>query len=329
MQNSYEASWFLSALAQCAAAIAAIVGGFITTYLLSHSQEKRRLENELKSACEEYAGYHDQHHDAKQYAKRLIQHMYLIQVRRRILTRKKLLAGPAPAIPELRQRYRCDIGELGLSVAAPDWLDNQIGDLQNVRRQQVDEFAKQLISSLELPDVSSALGDLWASDLEYVEDRISEFETTYPPERAQIARQRLKDIQESLPAEKLDYRADDIKLAVSRDQGEIDELKRQMGSASEAMHTSKLKADIARKRLIEPLPIREVKWGLACVALILGPGVVLPLVFLAWEGFASQANLRWVALGLFCFSLAILVAYLIWLTRRLVSASQKSESTSE
>ena len=335
MPNPYEASWFLSALAQCAAAIAAIVGGFITSYLLSHSQEKRRLQNELRSAREELDRLSYHHNAAKQYAKSLIQHLYLVQIRRRTLfDQKQLGTSGLPPVHELLQGYRCDIESLGLPGIYPadmEWLENQISELRIARRKQLEEFTAGLLASDELPDADSAkgVGELWASDLEYIRDKILEvLASGYPPERKLAVRKWLDESHKSVPPDNQDYTNADIERVVELYDGHLRGKRRQMELALDSMHTAKLKADIAQARLMEALPIQEVKWGLACVALLLVLGVVLPLVFLAWEGFASRANLRWIALGCFCFSLAVLGGYLIWLTLRLVSRAEKGDSTS-
>ncbi|MDO8588973.1 MAG: hypothetical protein Q7T82_18255 [Armatimonadota bacterium] len=286
------------------------------------------MENELISLREENKAFLDQHDNAKWYVKSFYRHMYLVQIRKDILLegKKKIGNRVGPTIQELQTAYRYNIDSLGGGNLYPedlDWLDNEIDYLHNERRKQLDELTKRLLDSAELPDHDSGLGigQPWASDLEYIKQISLKRMTANDGSSAKNTHQLKEWVDEEgkgISSENRDYLPDDVRQVVKQYEGHIDEKKRQKADALDAARNAKLKAEIVRERLKQPLPLSEAKWGLACTALILVVGVVLPLCSLAWEEFGLYPELRWRVLIAFCFSLVVLLQYLVRLMTRLV-----------
>ena len=329
MDMTYDLNWVFSSLAQSAAAIVAIVGGFLTSYLLSHIAARHRLSEEIRRHSDLRRDYLNEHDRCREIARGLCKKLYLTRVRRIVLLGDEQLlsfSDGAPSVRALVTEYQCDLESLGLAGLYQDdldWLSQEIGRLREQRGIElkgiVDDFIggdSDVVGRLE-----SRLGDLWGSDVAYMRKLLHTEEDTGRSPPTNAAKAWLDSLSTSVPLAQDDTDQTNRNNFVAQYKGEITAKREAMRKFRDEALMARRFAESSARLLEEPIPMKRVRQGFWSLGLLLVTSVLLPLALLPWQKTLDRPVWHYVVLLLFVVSLGVLGIYLTSMAKELANNS--------
>ena len=310
-----DPNWLYSATAQSAAAIVAILGGFITSRVLTLNAEKRSLKNQYEEATQRLSVLEQQEHEAYDLYQTMKVERFFTAIADDLREEDQLLS-----FEQLVQRY-------------PEWdLDHEV-----LRREyatlaqntlEAREFIEQHFHKIEIEDFVSFENWVKKHDLD-----TSDYDKDALEKEYYRVRQREEKVREQRgPAYLARFLGDRPELPtispLFRIQPEYDVYRRerqdrQLERIQDRLHGLRyelLFADNEVKRLRSRLDAfaypANLIWGFAALGYLALVGVVFPLVLLPSEGYSP--TLKQLTVWLFGSGLAAVLIYIGTQIRELV-----------
>jgi hypothetical protein len=314
VMGSYDVNWFLSALAQSAAAIAAIIGGFLTSVLLSLLVEGRRARDEYKSFHEEYVRHELHAADLTKQVDALQHSLYLSRIGNSLLQDEQFpwedLVKKYEIPAELQESLRLHRDSLLVKIS--QLSENLWQRLMKRTKEEWDELAN---SVLELSQ---------SNRRELQESLMSKVRKTYGDNSVEPMTHLTAFFKV------VDERSKELQIT-GREEVALGKLGTQIDNYLEDIRKLEFeaiiagdKAESAHRRLAKPIPAMVNK-GFACIAFLLLTSVVLPLSLLPTSALKSKPTWHyWILVG-FVLSLVLLGLYLRSLVRELRHAGSEKD----
>ena len=314
--GSYDVDWFLSALAQSAAAIAAIIGGFLTSVLLSLLVEGRRLREEYDAFHGECLSHEQHAADLRKQVDALQHSLYLSRISNSLLQDGRFpwedLVKKYEIPAELQESLRLHRDSLLVKIS--QLSENLWQRLMKRTKEEWDELAK---SVLELSQ---------SNRRELQESLMSGVRKTYGDNSIEPMTHLTAFFKV------VDERSKELRIT-GREEVALGKLGTQIDNYLEDIRKLEFEAIIARdkagsahRRLAKPIPAMVNK-GFACIAILVVTSVVLPLALLPTSAVESRPMWHYWVLAGFVISLVLLSLYLRSLVRELRTVrSEKDHS---
>lgn len=328
---TYDMNVFLATLASCGAAIAAIIGGFLTSFLLTLIGEQRTLQNEVDAYEDQIAANKKHIRSKKKESQELREEIYLAGFRKNLLLSSTGVEKNTwvPSTSKSQIIPECE-----------EWFEKTVEYLQGTHTTWLIDYTQRLLDLLvakeQLNDLleEARSKDLWESDW-YLIRRLSR----YIPEILPVndpKRQHYIDVHNNLEAVAnkeiylLKRNRHDIAAGISmmeyyENLGVVDAEVRQF--ETEAM-ISEDKKKSAQSRLQGEPPYDLLYAGFGCILAVLITGVVIPLLYIPCPPMTEPPAWQSYMLGGFFGSLLVLFAYLNRLVFMLKRGKKKGSSRS-